>query len=399
MAAMPYSFDLHGSEQSINDIDALHEMVDSMQEELESVKKERDNIKLSNIHNIIWNLVKNTDNESELLNQIKEASQQIKLGKIDRSKFDFLSPSDKENLLSVAFRNNFSTTSLVALSKITTKRINLDYLKPYLDKKYDHTIAEKLFDFSIHYEQASPGSSWGIKVGDRVERGPDWAWNNQDGGKGKLGTVIKIGDWSGKPGTGVRVHWDNGHKNIYRWNYSGKVDLKVHSKDNINIIKYLDLGNQKINQILLSQRSILSFRSSDHENALMIYAKYGSNPEALEALFKKFDPREINNKQLTAFELAMFHNSDQNMVNKIIELECIENLERPLPSIQFRPENKNISGHTPLTYAVKLRRTALAKSLLAKGVSPNTKNLMGYSPYHYANSNMRNILKFSQLRG
>ncbi|MBN2875798.1 MAG: hypothetical protein JXM71_11945, partial [Spirochaetales bacterium] len=48
-------------------------------------------------------------------------------------------------------------------------------------------------------------------VGTRVVRGKDWKWSDQDGGPGKLGTIIEApsGGW-------VRVKWDNGHENSYR---------------------------------------------------------------------------------------------------------------------------------------------------------------------------------------
>lgn len=36
-----------------------------------------------------------------------------------------------------------------------------------------------------------------IQVGDRVVRGPDWKWSNQDGEKGSPGTVERISTWGG----------------------------------------------------------------------------------------------------------------------------------------------------------------------------------------------------------
>ena len=53
-----------------------------------------------------------------------------------------------------------------------------------------------------------------FKVGDRVVRGPDWEWGDQDGGG--PGTVTNCGtvriascDWA-------TVLWDSGNKNGYR---------------------------------------------------------------------------------------------------------------------------------------------------------------------------------------
>ena len=63
-----------------------------------------------------------------------------------------------------------------------------------------------------------------LTKGMRVRRGPDWKWDDQDGGAGNLGTVLGEGDddeW-------VRVEWDapGAHENSYRWG-SGKHDLEV----------------------------------------------------------------------------------------------------------------------------------------------------------------------------
>ncbi|XP_077863385.1 uncharacterized protein LOC100368020 isoform X2 [Saccoglossus kowalevskii] len=58
--------------------------------------------------------------------------------------------------------------------------------------------------------------------GDRVERGSDWIWQNQDGGAGCKGTVLS------KPNKGhwVKVKWDKGGENIYRMGASGHYDLE-----------------------------------------------------------------------------------------------------------------------------------------------------------------------------
>ncbi|XP_059173149.1 E3 ubiquitin-protein ligase MIB2-like [Physella acuta] len=65
-------------------------------------------------------------------------------------------------------------------------------------------------------------------VGTRVVRGPDWSWQNQDGGVGHVGTVVKVnGGGSGKPEQTVDVVWDNGQKNMYRIGINDKFDLLV----------------------------------------------------------------------------------------------------------------------------------------------------------------------------
>lgn len=68
-----------------------------------------------------------------------------------------------------------------------------------------------------------------LKVGDRVTRGPDWKWRNQDGGNGCTGIVEGIRSWDGSEDkTGVIVRWDaTGESNTYRWGEEGCYDLHV----------------------------------------------------------------------------------------------------------------------------------------------------------------------------
>ena len=58
-------------------------------------------------------------------------------------------------------------------------------------------------------------------------RGPDWDWNDQDGGEGKMGRVIDIRGWDNESGRSVaNVVWISGSTNVYRLGHKGKVDLK-----------------------------------------------------------------------------------------------------------------------------------------------------------------------------
>lgn len=69
------------------------------------------------------------------------------------------------------------------------------------------------------------GSFKALRVGQRVERGPDWVWYNQDG---KLpGTVVEIVNWNDETDRAARVLWDTGDWNVYRWGAEmGRYDLK-----------------------------------------------------------------------------------------------------------------------------------------------------------------------------
>ena len=77
-----------------------------------------------------------------------------------------------------------------------------------------------------------------VLVGTRVVRGPDWAWRDQDGGEGHIGTVAEVQipdrgeeDESKESGNGrapcvVTVQWDCGNRCRYRCGLGGKYDLR-----------------------------------------------------------------------------------------------------------------------------------------------------------------------------
>ena len=64
----------------------------------------------------------------------------------------------------------------------------------------------------------------GIKKGDKVVRGADWKWDDQDGGSGKVGEVIAV-----KGNSWVTVRWSGvkAKPGDYRWGKDGKFDVKV----------------------------------------------------------------------------------------------------------------------------------------------------------------------------
>ncbi|XP_002067159.3 E3 ubiquitin-protein ligase MIB2 [Drosophila willistoni] len=67
----------------------------------------------------------------------------------------------------------------------------------------------------------------GIFVGAKVVRGPDWEWNEQDGGEGKTGRVMEIRGWDNESCRSVaNVSWVTGSTNVYRLGHKGNVDLK-----------------------------------------------------------------------------------------------------------------------------------------------------------------------------
>ncbi|XP_030376878.1 E3 ubiquitin-protein ligase MIB2 [Scaptodrosophila lebanonensis] len=67
----------------------------------------------------------------------------------------------------------------------------------------------------------------GIFVESKVVRGPDWEWNDQDGGEGKTGRVVEIRGWDNESCRSVaNVEWVTGSTNVYRLGHKGNVDLK-----------------------------------------------------------------------------------------------------------------------------------------------------------------------------
>ena len=65
----------------------------------------------------------------------------------------------------------------------------------------------------------------GIKKGDKVVRGGDWKWDDQDGGNGKVGEVVAV-----KGNGWVSIRWSTPGKvkpGDYRWGKDAKFDVKV----------------------------------------------------------------------------------------------------------------------------------------------------------------------------
>jgi E3 ubiquitin-protein ligase mind-bomb len=63
-----------------------------------------------------------------------------------------------------------------------------------------------------------------METGQRVIRGPDWQWGEQDGGEGHVGTVTVVLGAEGM----VVVQWDVGARCKYRCGGgSGKYDLRL----------------------------------------------------------------------------------------------------------------------------------------------------------------------------
>ena len=72
-----------------------------------------------------------------------------------------------------------------------------------------------------------------VEVGVRIVRGPDWSWEDQDGGEGSVGTLVEVKEsvpeeeGTFPSGTTVKVCWDIGVLSNYRCGFDEKYDLLV----------------------------------------------------------------------------------------------------------------------------------------------------------------------------
>lgn len=77
-------------------------------------------------------------------------------------------------------------------------------------------------------------------------RGPDWSWNDQDGGPGNEGTVLNV-NLSTALALWARVKWASGDENNYRIGAGGKYDLcqvKNKGKPKLSIDSACDHGRE-----------------------------------------------------------------------------------------------------------------------------------------------------------
>ena len=93
-----------------------------------------------------------------------------------------------------------------------------------LELKVDDKSAQELESLMRHSDVIDLSAYRGpLSVGDRVRRGPDWKWDDQDGGEGEQGTITRAPDEN----TWAQVEWDSGHSNSYRWGQEDSWDLSL----------------------------------------------------------------------------------------------------------------------------------------------------------------------------
>ncbi|KAH1024185.1 E3 ubiquitin-protein ligase MIB2 [Dendroctonus ponderosae] len=128
-----------------------------------------------------------------------------------------------------------------------------------------------------------------LAPGLRIVRGPDWSWDNQDGGEGHVGTVCEIGKAAigevGCPDKTVVVQWDSGSRTNYRVGYMGKYDLRV--IDNAQIgVKHTNIVCDSCNSQGISGMRYKCLVCHDFD---LCYICYHGNAHDASHRFKRFD--------------------------------------------------------------------------------------------------------------
>ncbi|KAJ8320193.1 hypothetical protein KUTeg_001780 [Tegillarca granosa] len=102
-----------------------------------------------------------------------------------------------------------------------------------------------------------------IGKGLRVVRGKDWKWEDQDGGKGHLGTVVELGlqREGSVPPQCVIIQWDEGNRNTYRVGYENAYDLRIYDNAGLEYTKqfFYDLVYTEIFDHLIITCSVVKY--------------------------------------------------------------------------------------------------------------------------------------------
>ena len=107
-------------------------------------------------------------------------------------------------------------------SSITgVQMFSLTVASSYLPSKLTSNVPSTVHSRKV----AAYKTGLGVLIGDRVKRGPDWEYFEEDGGAGNLGTVV--GFYSGNE-YNVTVEWDYiAELYYYRYGSQGKYDLEL----------------------------------------------------------------------------------------------------------------------------------------------------------------------------
>jgi chromosome segregation ATPase len=203
--------------------DALKAQYDSAMHELR-LQHERAVAALERQTELLQQLLQSKDRQTALLErQLEEKDEQHRrvvatltqqtelLQQLSQSKDRQLAEKDEQHRGTVA-----------TLSQQT------EVLQHLVLSKNRHVAAEELAAAKQPAEPAADTSVTGrvvttanFKLERRVRRGPDWKWDDQDGGAGRLGTLSAHSIWPGW----CKVQWDGGVESKYRIGAQGAHDL------------------------------------------------------------------------------------------------------------------------------------------------------------------------------
>ncbi|XP_078314706.1 uncharacterized protein LOC111131205 isoform X1 [Crassostrea virginica] len=147
-----------------------------------------------------------------------------------------------------------------------------------------------------------------IATGCLVTRGPDWEWDDQDGGMGKIGCVLNV------QGSGiVLVRWQHGFISQYRFGSNGKFDLEICDPFLPEAIKYIEDKMQNVAHAVFSSNDTQPFLQEDLENTCSP-VKYEKLEKKTENVWK---PRHV----LHVTKGKYFKNKEVDMSSSDIETD------------------------------------------------------------------------------
>ncbi|XP_055898216.1 uncharacterized protein LOC106053065 [Biomphalaria glabrata] len=130
-----------------------------------------------------------------------------------------------------------------------------------------------------------------MKPGIRVVRGPDWTYEDQDGGEGHVGTVVQVPgkDDSSTPDKHVTVLWDNGNRHQYRAGAENAYDLHVFDNATAGVTHPIICNGCKD----IGMKG-LRWKCNSCENYDLCNKCYGTDQHELSHQFSRYDTRASN---------------------------------------------------------------------------------------------------------
>ncbi|XP_071944973.1 E3 ubiquitin-protein ligase MIB2-like [Antedon mediterranea] len=170
-------------------------------------------------------------------------------------------------------------------------------------------------------------------IGCRVVRGPDWQWNNQDGGEGHLGTVVEAKKSSSEGS--IWIQWDMGIRNKYRNGHGGKFDIRLYDTTSAGAIH----PRITCDACLQEQITGIRWKCVDCLDYDLCHKCYMTDKHNLKHTFKRFDfvnsegvavPCRLGAVKLKAYGIVegakVERKKDANMKGQVVKVKNIENV-------------------------------------------------------------------------